>query len=74
MPGFGSCILLLGHTFSPGGSRADNPKNLGLKTLCLQWTPGEDLFSGLGWPVVKTQDGEGGGEEFGCAGPARWQL
>lgn len=73
--GGGLCLVwILGDTFSPGGSRADSPKTLGVKGLCPQWDPGEELCSGLGWPVMKTQLGEGAGEEFGCAGPAGWHL
>lgn len=56
-----------GGTFSPGGSRADNPKNLRVKTLRPQWAPGEEIFSGLGWPG-KLSVGQGEERSFSVLG------
>lgn len=56
-------------------SELTTPKNLRVKTLCPQWAPGEELLSGLGWPLVKAREAQRGeGEESGCAGLAAWQL
>lgn len=44
------------------------PRNLGVKTLCPQWAPGEELLSGLGWPLMKAREAQRGeGEERSLA-------